>query len=114
MTEVRHFIEECGWYDECSLNRKLLRIPLDCFTEICIEKEEINGLFSEDVKKELKKLAPSDSAVSAFLADFTKDGLKSFLMSASKSVLSTVLPMLPFGGIAKTAFGALASVIKKM
>ena len=114
MTEVRHFIEECGWYDECSLNRKLLRIPLDCFTEICIEKEEINGLFSEDVKKELKKLAPSDSAVSAFLADFTKDGLKSFLMSASKSVLSTVLPMLPFGGIAKTAFGALASVIKKL
>ena len=29
MNEVRHYIEEKGWYDECSLNKKLLQIPLD-------------------------------------------------------------------------------------
>ena len=41
MNEVRHYIEMAGWYDECSLNRKLLSIPLDCFTEICLENESL-------------------------------------------------------------------------
>ena len=39
MSEIRHYIEEKGWYDECSLNKKLLRIPFDCFLEICSEDE---------------------------------------------------------------------------
>ena len=54
MNEARHFIEEKGWYDECSLNKKLLRIPLDCLTEICLEDESIADLFSEDVEHKIR------------------------------------------------------------
>ena len=112
MNEARHFIEEKGWYDECSLNRKLLRIPLDCFTEICLEDEAISELFSTEAKRRIKKIANSDSAIMDFLNDFSKDGLKSFLMSAGKEALISVISCLPFGGIAKVAFSFLERAIK--
>lgn len=113
MNEIRHYIEQKGWYDECSLNRKLLRIPLDCFTEICIDDACITELFAPEVKKKVKSLSKSeDSSVANFIADFSKEGLKAFLMSASKEILLSVLPTLPFSGIAKVAFEFLETVIK--
>lgn len=114
LSEVRHFIEEKGWYDECSLNRKLLRIPLDCFTEICIEDESITNLFSPEAKKAIKKISDADSEISKLLDDFSKEGLKSFMMSASKEAILAVLPCLPFGGPAKAAFKFLEQAIKGM
>lgn len=114
MNEARHFIEEKGWYDECSLNKKLLRIPLDCFTEICLEDEELSDIFSMESKKKIQKIADSDSAIKAFLNDFSKEGLKSFLMNAGKETLISVISCLPFGGIAKEAFGFLERVISRM
>ncbi len=111
MNEVRHFVEEKGWYDECSLNKKLLKIPLACFVDICIEDESISELLSNDVKKKLKRIAQSDNEVQEFLKDFTKDGLKSFLMHAGKGALSVVLSLIPFGGVAGIAFKAIANVI---
>lgn len=81
MNEARHLIEEKGWYDECSLNKKLLRIPLDCFTEICLEDEAISELFSAEAKKKISKIANSDSGVfkpyagvSTAILVFTKTG----------------------------------------
>ena len=112
LNETRHFIEEKGWYDECSLNKKLLRIPLDCYTEICLKDEEISGLFSEEAKKKIKKVANSDSAIKDFINDFSKDGLKKFFMSAGKEALISVISCLPFGGIARTAFDFLERAIK--
>ena len=112
MNETRHFIEEKGWYDECSLNKKLLRIPLNCFTEICLEEESIAVLFSAEAKKEVKKISSSDNAILQFLNDFSKDGLKAFLMSAGKEAMLSVLECLPFGGIAKVAFNFLEQAIK--
>lgn len=113
MNEVRNFIEIKGWYDECSLNKKLLRIPLDCFVEICYNNDAFDEVFSEETKKEIKKIAKDkDSTVQAFLKDFSKDGLKSFLMSASKEAISEILKLLPFGGIAKTAFDFLIKSIE--
>ena len=114
MNEARHFIEESGWYDECSLNRKLLRIPLDCFTEICLESKSIGMLFSSKERATIQALAKDNSDVISFAKDFTKEGLKSFLMSASKEAIVLVLQALPFGGIAKTAFESLAEIIIKM
>ena len=111
MNEVRHFVEERGWYDVCSLNKKLLSIPLDCFVEICLEDESITELFSPDVKKKIKKVAKSDSDIADFLNDFSKEGLKSFMMSAGKEALLSVLSCLPFGGVAKVAFGFLRRAI---
>lgn len=115
MQEVRNFIEVNGWYDECSLNKKLLRIPLDCFAEICCEMEEYQDVFSEKINKDLRaKLNENDSAIKNFLSDFTKDGFKSFLMSASKEVLLEVLKLLPFGGAAGKGFELLAKAIAGM
>lgn len=114
MNEVRHFIEEKGWYDECSLNRKLLRIPLDCFTEICVEDESVTNLFSLEAKNAIKRIANADSDISKLIDEFTKEGLKSFMMSASKEAILAVLPCLPFGGIAKTAFTFIEKAIKGM
>lgn len=113
MNEVRNFIEINGWYDECSLNKKLLRIPLDCFVEICYKNEAFNDVFSEETKKLIKQISKAeDSSVQSFLKDFSKDGLKSFLMSASKEVICEVLKLLPFGGVAKTAFEFLLKSIE--
>ena len=105
MNEVRNFIENQGWYDECSLNKKLLRIPLDCFVEICHKGSPLNDVFTNETKEKIKKISNSENtAVKDFLTDFSKEGLKSFLMSASKEVIFEVLKLLPFGGVAKTAF----------
>lgn len=112
MNEVRNFIERQGWYDECSLNKKLLRIPLDCFVEICSCDGGLDNVFSPEVKKNIKKIKNSESAVAQFAEDFTKDGLKSFLMSASKEAIREVLKLLPFGGIAGTAFSFLLNVLE--
>lgn len=114
MNEVRNHIETAGWYDECTLNKKLLRIPLDCFTEICYTSEAFKNVFSEETKSRVKKVSKcEDTAMQAFLKDFTKDGLKAFLMSASKAVICEVLPLLPFSGIAKVAFEGLINAIKE-
>ena len=113
MNEVRNFIEINGWYDECSLNRKLLRIPLDCFVEICYNSDVFDDVFSDETKKNIKKISRAeDGLVQQFLKDFSKDGLKSFLMAASKEVISEVLKLLPFGGMAKTAFDFLIKSIE--
>lgn len=111
MQEIRHFIETKGWYDECSLNKKLLRIPLDCFIEIVLEDDNLNEVFSEDTKRQIKTFARENNGVSAFISEFSKDGLKEFLMTVSKEVLAEVLPILPFGGIAKNAINVLLKII---
>ena len=115
MNEIRNFIEIKGWYDECSLNKKLLRIPLDCFVEICYNSEVFDNVFSEEAKKTIKKISKAeDKSVQSFLKEFSKDGLKEFLMSASKEVVCEVLKLLPFGGIAKTAFDFLVRSIERI
>lgn len=105
MNEIRNVIEIKGWYDECSLNKKLLCIPLDCFVEICDMGDTFDGVFSEEIKNKVRKISKSeDPSLKEFLSDFSKDGLKSFLMSASKELVSDVLKLLPFGGVGKIAF----------
>ena len=117
MKEIRHYIESIGWYDEISLNRKLIRIPLDCFTEICLQDEKLSELFSRESREHilaLYKENTNDSDLKCFIDDFTKEGLKAFLMSASKEAIGLVLQALPFGGLAKVGFGAIESIISKM
>ncbi len=113
MNEVRHFIEEYGWYDECSLNRKLLRIPLACFVDICVDDDSITKLFTDDVKKQVRKIARSDNDVAKFLEDFSKDGLKDLLKSAGKEAILAVLSCLPFGNVAATIIKTIGTIIEK-
>ena len=117
MNEVRHYIEESGWYDECSLNRKLLSIPLDCLADICVNDADVKALISEDVENQLKAIIADNkncSEVESFMENFTKEGLKSFLMSASKEAIGLVLTALPFGGVANIIFKNLANIVLNM
>ena len=61
-----------------------------------------------------KKNANDDSTIKDFINDFSKEGLKDFLMSASKEAIGLVLQALPFGGLAKAGFEAIQSIISKM
>lgn len=114
MNEIRHYIEQKGWYDECSLNKKLLTISLDCFVEICIGKDSLNSIFSPEAKINIKKIANSNNEIKTLAEDFTKEGFKKFLMSATKEGISTVLKLLPFGNVAQIAFSALGHIISNM
>lgn len=114
LIEVRHFIEQNGWYDEYQLNKKLLQIPLDCFLEICLKLEE-NNIFTDEAKENIKKIeAKNPDSVKKLLADFSKQGLKSFAMNAGKEILLEALKILPFGGIASTAINLFIKSIKDM
>lgn len=118
MLEVRHYIEINGWYDECSLNRKLLRIPLDCFFDLWKDDYKADDLFNERTKQVLQENAKKDlsekdaSALKQFLKEFTADGLKGLLISASKEVLLYVLGLLPFGGMLKPAVNTIIRIIQ--
>lgn len=111
MNEIRHYIEQNGWYDECSLNKKLLKIPLDCFVEICLKDLPDNIVFSDEAKENIKKLKCSENAVIEFIDEFSKDGLKAFLKSSSRNVILKILNLLPIGGIGGTAIKAIADII---
>ena len=100
MNEVRNYIEQKGWYDECSLNKKLLVISLDCFVEICFKNEDFEQVFSENVKDNIKKLKRSDSAIKEFLSDFTKDGIKNLLVNGTSNIIAQIIGCIP--GIGST------------
>lgn len=114
MNEVRYYIEQKGWYDECSLNKKLLRIPLDCFVEICSNEGQFDEIFTDEAKQNIMNLRYEDSAVKSFIEDFSKEGLKAFLMSATKTTVCAVLKEIPFpaNGIANIAFKLLINAIE--
>lgn len=115
MNEIRHYIEQKGWYDECSLNKKLLRIPLSCFVEICAKDSQFDEAFSLETKKNIMKLRIEDSAVATFLDDFTKEGLKNCLMSVTRKTACEVLKeiKIPGNGFANVAFQFLIKAIEE-
>ena len=115
MTEIQHYIEENGWdYEGSSANKKLLKITLDCFCDVFLDKDNKTFAYSDEERKAIEKLSRNNSDVSDFVKDFTENGLKNFLMQASKTAIVDVLRLLPFGGTAATAFNALANIIKDM
>lgn len=114
MNELHHYIEEYGWYYECSLNKKLLKIPLNCFMDIFIKNSDISQLFSKENRRKLEKLGKEDSFISEFIKDFTKDGFKNFIMSAPKGIIPVVLNLLTVDGPVKIALSSLAKIIGGM
>jgi len=112
MKEIRHYIEQNGWYDEITLNKKLLTIPLDCFIDICFELDkEIE--FSEECKNKIKKLKNSENVLQEFIKDFSKEGLKNFAMKASKNVLCEVIGTFSSVGILGKIMQILLNIIEK-
>lgn len=77
---------------------------------MCGRSDDADAFYT-GCQKQFKRLSHADSATTEFLADFTKDGLKIFLMNAGKEAISEVLSLLPFGGAAKVAFDFLQEAI---
>ena len=115
MNEVRNYIEERGWYDECTLNRKLLCIPIGCYVDVFSSDEE-ETLFTDDAKIKLDRFVQSETPlgkeISALMNDFSHEGLKKFMLSASPKAIKYVLRHLPFGEQAKDAFKVLQDIIE--
>ncbi len=110
--ELRHFLEENGWYDEYSLNRKMSVIPLPAFVEIFGNYEDF---LNDETKDKINKKLESNSVgkdIKDFLKDFSKEGLKKFLMSASKESIKLVLSFLPMGNFTNPVVDFLFSVLK--
>lgn len=113
MNEIRNYVESNGWYDETSLNKKLLRLPLGCLADILLdEKSEL--VFSKETKDRIKKWEKDshrdDPSLSNFIKDFTKDGFKSFLSNATGELIKSVVSLIPFGGIAASAFESISKL----
>lgn len=117
LIEVRHFLEDLGWYDEYQLNKKILQVPLNCFVDICANLNDQNeNIFTEESKKKINefKYEGSDKkAITDFVRDFTRDGLKKFAVSASVELLTGVLGCIPFGGVAKTLVDGFTKILIK-
>lgn len=56
MSEVRNFLESHGWYDEWTLNRKLLNIPVAGFLQIFLNHFREEAKLPEDLKAKLLSL----------------------------------------------------------
>ena len=119
MNELRHFIEQNGWYDEYQLNPKLFQCPLDVFINLCEDLEGGTIQLDKKTKEKIRKLANSDTtdgnktAIEKLLAGDFKAGMKDFIIEASKEMVCEVLKLLPFGGIAQIAINSLCTVIRK-
>lgn len=115
MAEVRHRLETKGLFDEYSLNKKLLVIKTDIFLELISDSDDFDMLLTDDAKRKIKEIEakePNDNSLKDFASNFTKDGLKDFLMSASKEAILGVLGTLPFGGCLKKVTDFLYKVIR--
>ena len=105
LIEIRHYIEISNWYDEPTLNRKMLQVPLDCFIEICASLD--NDIdFDKETEKVIRGLKSKEGVypqIKNLINDYSKEALLEFLKSSTKEGLRTLLPLLPFGNIGKTA-----------
>ena len=116
MSEVRNYIEEHGWYDECTLNRKLLCIPIGCYMDVFMNASE-ERFFTDDAKKALDKFVlseqPLSKELSTLLNDFSHEGLKKFLSKATPKAIECALGLLPFGEQAQNAFKVLQEILEE-
>ncbi len=110
--EFRNYVESNGWYDEFSLNKKLSVIPISGFVEIWGKDIEYN----DEVKNHINEICKANPELLSkdfmdFMADFSKESLKSFLMKGSAEVIKLILGALPFGSLAKPAINLLIKAL---
>lgn len=116
LIEIRHQIENLGWYDEYQLNKKLLTINMNCFVDLCNSLSQNNELFTKEVKSRIRELALEEGVgkeLVDFASDITMDGLKSFVMNASGEIICEVLKLIPFGGVAGALVKGTIKAIEK-
>ena len=111
---MSNFVEVHGWYDECSLNKKLLKIPLECFAEIFAEDIDYQGLVPDKINELLEKATGEErDSIIELVKDFSKESFKTFLMTASNLAITEVLKIVPFGTLGQLVFDSLVQTINK-
>ena len=115
MNEIRHYIEINGWYDEVSLNKKLLNLSLNCCVEVFGDFDN-NKIFSKSNLKKIKNINTNGTLeeVKNLFDDFTKERFMEFLKSASIEAIVNALEILPFGGLAGDAIKKLIKIMRGM
>ena len=106
MIELRHFLEEHGWYDEYQLNPKLFQCRLDIFILICAAFDDEPIVLTEEAREKIEQLEntlPDGSekgSLKKILKGSFEDGAKDFFKNAGTSLICELLKMLPFGTVA--------------
>ena len=119
LNELRHFIVENGLYDEYQLNPRLFQCRVDVFAEICSLLEDESIVFDADSKRKIKalkaKIPEEDgkTAIEKICSGAWKSGLRDLSRSVGTEVLSEVLDLIPFSGIAKIAISGVCRAIEK-
>ena len=99
LNEVKHYIEQLGLYDDVTLNKKLLNLPIQCFIELFIKLTETAGdiPLPENVKKiiqEEKKETLQKAAVKELQQNVTLGNLKIAFPYFAKKTAGLLLPIL--------------------
>ena len=91
--EVIHYIESRGWYDDTTLNKKLISIPLQCYLDIFIDDDTFMTKFGEEERKKLEEICNNNNiadddkkTILEFAKDFSKDALSDILKTGTKEV----------------------------
>ena len=103
MAETRHLIESIEWYDDVSLNKKLLNIPAGCFFALVDKLSDGTLELPEDFQKNVQDLYKK-------ISKEYKDPVKK-LSEEEKSLaaLSQVL-----GKIKKSSIAGISSIVQSI
>ncbi len=89
MAEIRHHLEQLGWYDDWTLNRKLLNLPVACFLELCRDlMEDIKSFLADfqDKFNALEEETRNIPQVKPLCGKTTMDKLVSFFKKIPKEL----------------------------
>ena len=97
MAETRHLIESIEWYDDVSLNKKLLNIPAGCFFALVDKLSdgtlELPEEFQKNVQDLYKKIADGDPVKKLSEEEKSLAALSQVLGKIKKSSISVISPV---------------------
>lgn len=118
LVELRHFMRTNGWYDEYQLNPRLFQCPSDIFILLCKKLQDENLEIDKETKENIKALAKTkgvenEAYIGKILSGAAEDGLKELAKTATQDIITEILKLLPFGGVAATAIKYLINAIDR-
>ena len=117
--ELIHYVETNGWYDDTSLNKKLITLPLECYVNLLINDDFTTKFSTKAIKDFQSKCKESDldddckNKLIGFSKNITKETVMDILKTGTKEAIILLLQFLPFGGVASKVIDALINVVSK-
>ena len=99
MIELNHCIEQKGWFNECTLNKKVMVLSPEYFLELCSEKtslaEIIKGLGNKDIQKQIRTIKFENSYLNKLLENLSTGNFAEFVRKTSFDGIQKVVSLLP-------------------